>query len=162
MKKKFLLSLFIVLSLFLVVGCGTKKDSESKDEKNNVDEVIDKIDNSNKDDDTSSTSDDLELYSDDKQIVFANQNVKMVFTYEGDTITGYYEYIEYPSRDLAKKAYEALKYANDKDEDGNTIKNYSLKGAYLVVEYEESEFEGTTLEDIKTAYSFLEEVQKNN
>ena len=164
MKRKFLFSLLVVLSLFLVVGCGSKKDSETKPKSNNTDEVIDKIDqsNNNSNNDDSSALENINLYSDDKQIVFANQNVKMVFTYEGDTITGYYEYIDYQDKSLANQALAALKYADDKDEDDNTIKDYYVKGTYLVIEYKESEFEGTTLEDIKRTYSYLEEIQKNN
>ena len=149
MKKKILLSLLVVLSLFLVVGCGSKK-TESKDSTSNKGNDV--VDNNKENE-----ADDIKLYSDDTKIVFDSGEGKIVFYYEGDKITAHHVYINYGSASLAQTAYASVKL---EEEEG--IKKAYVKGSYLVVEYEDSEFENLTLDDVKTAYSYLEQVQKNN
>ena len=156
MKRKILFSLLVVLSLFLVVGCGSKNTTAENATSSNKDNDV--VDN-NKDTDTNKDDDNIniDLYSDDTKIVFASGEGKLVFYYEGDKITAYHAYIDYGSASLAQTAYTALN-ANEED----NIKKAYVKGHYLVVEYEDSEFEGLSLEDIRKSYSFLEEVQKKN
>ena len=80
----------------------------------------------------------------------------LVFYYSGNDITKYEAYINYGDSQTAKFALSLLDEAEE-----NIINKYT-KGKYLVVEYAESEFDGLTLDDIKTTYSYLKEVSKSN
>ena len=67
MKKKLLLIIFVVGTLFLVTGCGNKKVDDINYESNNTSGTGEVKEN-----DDSSAYDDFELYSDNTKIVFAN------------------------------------------------------------------------------------------
>ena len=156
MKRYILFGLSFLLSLFLIVGCGNKVDN-SNVTNNNLDNTSNNITDNN--DRTSSTSKDeeIELYSDDTKIVFANAGGRIVYYYEGDTITGYRVYLDYGDNATAKFALANLDWQEDE-----TIKNAFAEGKYVVVEYSESEYENQTVTDVRALYSYLEEIQKNN
>ena len=106
--------------------------------------------------DTSDNSelDEIELYSDGTKIVFGNGNSKLVYYYSGDEITKYEAYLDYGTAAAAQYAYSIF----EKDD---SIKNAYVKGKYLVVEYDESLYENLTVSEVRTLYSYLEEVQNN-
>jgi len=149
MKKKLLLIIFVVGTLFLVTGCGNKKVDDINYESNNTNGTGEVKEN-----DDSSAYDDFELYSDNTKIVFANGSGKIVFYYSGNEITAHHVYFDYNNNAAAKLALQYL----EKDE---SIDKAYVKGRYLIVEYNKSEYENMTLEDVKTAYSYLEELKKN-
>ncbi len=145
MKKKALLLLFLVCSILLISGCGnTKKEntSNSQDSKESSASEEGKID----------------LYSDNTKIVFANGTNKLVFYYSGNKITAYHAYYDYSDTTTATAALAAFKSAHEEDD---SVKKIYTKGNYIVVEFAESEYEDMTVSELKTAYSYLEEVQKN-
>ena len=145
MKKKYILGLLVIISLFMVTACGSEK------EKN--DDIIDN--GSEEKENDSNEYDDLELYSDDTKLVFARGGGKVVFYYSGNKITGETAYFDYQNNAAAKIALNAL----EKDE--NIDKTY-VQGKYLVVEYNENEYGSLTLEDVKLTYAYLEEIKKGN
>ena len=146
MKKKYLLGLLIVVSLFMVTACGKEKDNEE-----NNGEDIGSITN----EDDNNEYEDLELYSDDTKLVFARADGKVVFYYSGNEITGETAYFNYQSNALAKIALNTL-------EKNENIANTYVQGKYLVVEYNENQYGTLTLEDVKLTYSYLEELKKDN
>ncbi len=149
MKNKLLLIIISIFMLFLVTGCGNESnDLEDNNESDNTNEVDNNQSSSNDDDK-------IDLYSDNTKIVFANGGGKLVYYYSGEKITGYSAYLDYGDSATAKLALSV----SEKDE---TIKNMYTQGRYLVVEYNESQFEDTTVSEIKALYSYLEQVQKSN
>ena len=148
MKKKYLLGLLIVVSLFIVTACGSKTEEDNEENTNNINNV---------EDSENEEYEDIELYSDDTKLVFARGDGKVVFYYSGNEITGETAYFNYQTNAAAKIALDVLN--NDKDD--NIDKAY-VQGKYLVVEYNENEYGTLTLEDVKLTYSYIEELQKGN
>ena len=148
MKKKYLLGLLVIISLFMVTACGgSEKDLD--------DDIVN--DNSGEKQNENNEYDDLELYSDDTKLVFARGDGKVVFYYKGNEITGETAYFNYQSNALAKIALNAL----NNEEDDNIAKAY-IQGKYLVVEYNENEYGTLTLDEVKLTYAYLEELKKGN
>ena len=146
MKKKYILGLLVIISLFMVSACGNKEKLD--------DEIIN---DSNEKENLEEEYADLELYSDDTKIVFARGQEKVVFYYKGDTITGEHAYFDYQSKALAQLALTAL----NSNENENIARAY-VNGKYLVIEYNENEYGNLTLEEVKLTYSYLEEVKKSD
>lgn len=146
MKKKYVLGLLVIISLFMVTACGNKEK---------LDEDIQ--DNHSEEENIEEEYADLELYSDDTKIVFARGQEKVVFFYKGNSIIGEHAYFDYQTNSLANIA---LKFLNS-SENENIAKAY-VNGKYLVIEYNENEYGSLTLEDVKLTYSYLEEVKKSN
>ncbi len=144
MKKRLFLCLVLVM-LVLATGCGNKKVIiDDKDEKT-----------TNSSSSTTTTDSEIELYSDDTKIVFKNGNNKVVFYYKGDKITAYHAYLDYGTKANAELVLKALD--NEADD---SIKKAYVKGRYVVVEYKEEEYENLTVSEVRTVYSYLEEIKK--
>ena len=111
---------------------------------------------STNDDVANNTSNDLQLYSDNTKIVFANGQAKLVYYYSGEKITAYHAYMDYENAAIANYALSLI------EKDDTTIKKAYTKGKYLIIEYAESEYENTTLSEVKALYSYLEQIQKSN
>lgn len=73
-----------------------------------------------------------------------------VYTYSGDTITGAFTYAEFANESTAKTALEEYK---NTDQDG--VKNISTNGKYVVIEMDESSYEGMTASELKTYIDFM-------
>lgn len=148
MKKKLLLCLFIITMFFIMTGCVNKSVEVSNSTEN---------DNSNEEEKNTSSDldDEIELYSDSSKIVFQNGNAKLVYYYSGDKITKYESYLDYQSSTAAKYALSIL------EKDGDIKKAYT-DGRYLIIEYDESVYEDLTTTDVRTVYSYLKEVKKDN
>ena len=143
--------LLIVMLMVLLTGCGTKTEEDIVNEvtNTNVNEVTNN-DNQN--------NDKVELYSDSTKIVFKHSsNSSLVFYYSGDQITGYEAYLDYEDATTAAVAVSIIQ--NDTEHYPNTKRVYQ-KGQYVVVEYNEDEYSGYTLEDVKKTYAALEILQK--
>ena len=103
--------------------------------------------------------DNLELYSDDTKIVFNfNDIYQIVYYYSGNEITGLEWYYNYEDRTTASYAIASIKAGlNDTD-----VESVTQNGKYVVVKFKESEYEGLTLEQVKTTFAYLEEIKKNS
>lgn len=148
MKKKILASLLAVAICIALTGCVNKKnnnDNNNQSEQGVNEENIDA---------------EIKLYSDDKTIVFDFLGAyKMVFYYSGDKITGhelFYDFGDSATASIGKASIEA----NLTDEDN--VESVKQNGRYIIVKYKEIEFRNMTVEEIKTIYSYLKEIQKSN
>ena len=138
---------FVVIATIICIGltgCENKngKDTESNSETQPIVEI-----------------NEIELFSDDKKIVYKDGEEFLSYIYSGDTIVGYSRYKDCGD---AKKANEELKTAEEQktaEKDEKIIKIYTT-GKYLVIDYARSEFEGKTVDDIKNINAGLEEVKK--
>ena len=70
-----------------------------------------------------------------------------VFNHSGSEITSTFVYCEYKDEEAAKTAFESYK-----DIKVERIKDVSLKNKYIAIEYTEEEWEGFTIDDIKSMY----------
>ena len=157
--KKYLGGIFaIIICLLVVTGCGKSKVEKNFTEiYNNLERESEESFNETENDSTGTTeTDDIKLYSDNSKIVFKTEQGMMVYYYSGEKITKYEVYLDYNDAATAKFALSVL----DDEEDG--IKKKYTKGKYLVIEYDESEYDTLTLTEVKTMYSYLEEIKKNN
>ena len=156
--KKYLGGIFaIIICLLVVTGCGKSKVEKNFTEiYNNLERESEESFNETENDSTGTTeTDDIKLYSDNSKIVFKTEQGMMVYYYSGEKITKYEVYLDYNDAATAKFALSVLD-----DEEG--IKKKYTKGKYLVIEYDESEYDTLTLTEVKTMYSYLEEIKKNN
>lgn len=149
--KKYLLTLMAFALMFTLTACGNGESSKNNENNNNVEEKNGEGE-TNK---ASSTTDDFEFYSDNTKLVFQSGNSKLIYYYTGDTVTAYHAYIDYENAATANYALTLLQ--KDKDE---TIDKMYTKGRYVVVEYNKSEYEDMSVNDIRTAYSYLTELKK--
>lgn len=166
--KKYLGRIFaIIICLLVVTGCGKSKVEKNFTEiYNNLEKESEESFNETENESTETTSqstgvtstktDDIKLYSDNSKIVFKTGQGMMVYYYSGEKITKYEAYLDYNDESTAKFALSLL----DDEEEG--IKKKYTKGKYLVIEYDESEYDTLTLSEVKTMYSYLEEIKKNN
>ena len=150
MKKKILIGFLTVVMCFALVGCGKSEvnDPDLNDDINNNEKGA----NNNE----TGTEEEIKLYSDDTKIVFANGQAKLVYYYSGEKITAYHAYMDYENNVTANYALSII------DKNDTTIKKAYTKGKYLIIEYAESEYEDTTLSEVKALYSYLEQIQKSN
>ena len=144
----------IMAIAFLLTGCGNANQVNNKEVVSNTNENQVVENNSNQE------TDKIELYSDDHKIVFKQVTGSyLVFYYEGNQITGYETYLDYEDSTTASVAVDIIK--ND-HENYQNVKSVSQKGQYVVVEYNENEYSAYSLDDVKSTYSLLEQVQKNS
>ena len=148
MKKRLINFITITLCILLITGCGLQNDAEEDIETTNNNTAEEAETN------TSTESEKIELYSDNTKIVFKNASGSLVFYYSGEKITKYEAYLDYQTPALAQYALSVI------EKDNSTIKNAYVKGRYVVVEYNESEYENMTVSEVRTLYSYLEESQK--
>ena len=145
MKRKIFICLLVFTLCFMMVGCG--KTVEEIDDTNDVQD----------NDVTTETleEDDVKLYSDNTKYVFEYANTKYVFYYSGDKITAYQTYVNYESASTARAVRTALK-----KEDYPGLKNVSIKGKYLIFDWDESTYEDMSASDLKTVYSYMKELKE--
>ena len=138
MEKIIFFVLIATIICMVLTGCENKndKETESNDETQTIVEI-----------------NEIELFSDDKKIVYKDGEEFLSYLYSGDTIVGYSRYKDCGD---ANKANEELKTA---EENEKIIKIYTT-GKYLVTDYAKSEFEGKTVNDIRSINAELEEVKK--
>lgn len=155
MKKKIISILCLVLVCTTLTGCGLK--SKIKEYvKSELEEEVEKVEDQVNDNDNSETEDEIKLYSDNTKYVFELGNIKHVFYYKGDKITGQHTYIDYNDNDTAKMAEKMLNF-----DDLENVEKHYVKGKYLVIEYNKNAYENLTVQDVKEAYSYMEEVTKS-
>lgn len=81
----------------------------------------------------------------------------LVYTYEGDTVTGLKSYYQYADATSAKAAYDAIKETIT--EEGDQIE---LNGKYVIVAAREDVYKDTTASDVKQQIEFMETLKNMN
>lgn len=149
MKKKLLVGLFTIIICFALVGCG--KEEVLNNEGGTTGE--NELQNNN-------SEENINLYSDDNKIVFNYMDVYYITYYhEGEQITGLEYVYKYDNSETAKIAKTMLDstYAED-----SNVKDLVVKGKYIIITFNEEAYKDETLEDVKTTYSYLEQIYNNN
>jgi secreted protein with Ig-like and vWFA domain len=82
-------------------------------------------------------------------------NTYLVYTHDGDIVTGLKTYFKYADQETAKNTFEVAK-------DQPELKNASLNGQYIVVTADESQYKGLTVSDIKQQTEALHLFQNTN
>jgi len=77
-----------------------------------------------------------------------------VYYYKGDEITSLENYYEYENNDAAKAAYDFVV-----ENGGDSYKEASVNGKYIVVVADESSYANTTAEDVKNQIEFIESLK---
>ena len=150
--KKILLTLLALFLSFSLTACGSDEEKEENKGGEKTSEVeTDEGENNNSVEDVAEK---IKLYSDDTKMVFKNGNTQLVYYYSGDKITAYHAYIDYETAALANLALSTI------EENDTAIAKAYTNGRYLVVEYAESEYENTTVKEIRALYSYLEQIQE--
>lgn len=85
---------------------------------------------------------------------YAPENSYLVYNYSGNEITGFKAYYKYSTAEAAKKAYDF--YFNDGD---NNYKTVELKGNYVVITANESDYKSLTAEDVKQQIEYMNSVE---
>lgn len=80
----------------------------------------------------------------------------LVYTYEGDKITGLKSYYEYKDADAAKAALEAMKAT------GEDLGEVELNGKYIIMIASEEEYKDLTASDVEQQVKFMEMLKNMN
>ena len=158
MKKllKSLLGVFCVCVLLVgLTECGNAENEEENNDINNQGEP-------NAESDPEDVVDEVKLYSDDTKIVYNYSNIYyIVYYHDGTNITGLEFVYNYPDRETAAIALTTLKTTYE-DSANENVESITQEGKQITIKFNEEEYKDDTLEEIKSTYSFLEEVQNNN
>ena len=95
-----------------------------------------------------------EIASDDGE--YAPEKMHMVYTYDGDTITGLKSYYVYADAATAQKAFNALK------DSGENMSKYELNGKYIIETASEEDYKDITVSDVKQQIEFMEMLRNMN
>ncbi len=121
-------------------------NNDQADDKNNSEEVV-----------INGEGSDPILVSDDTKLAFkigATQIV--VYYYEGETITKKEAYIDYKTEDEAKKVAAQYNDGTKSLSDIGNVKSATSQGKYVVMTYNESEYDYLTFSKIKNIYGRYE------
>lgn len=144
--KKILFCLLICLVSFTLTGCGDKEKTNESDVNDTNNNDVSDID--------------VDLYSDDTKLVFDFNNIyKIVYYYEGSSITGLEYYYNYEDVATAKYAISMIK---SQYEELDTVESVKQNGKYIVIKFKEEEFNDTTVEEVKQTYSYLKQIYESN
>ena len=101
-------------------------------------------------------SDESALNEDDEAAVYMPIRTHLVYTYEGDTVTGLKSYSEYADAAAAQKAYDYMV------EIGEDLNDAVVEGKYIVMTAPAEQYEGLTASDVKQQIEFMEALQNMN
>ena len=93
----------------------------------------------------------------DEEDEYAPLKTHLVYTYEGDAITGMKTYYVYADNASAQKAYDALKEAVG--EEANTME---LNGKYIIIAADEESYKDLKASDVKQQIEFMESLKNMN
>ncbi len=88
--------------------------------------------------------------------IFGEIKTHTVANVKDDTITGMSIYYEFESADKAKEKFDEINSAYRED-DEEIVKNVSINGKYIIIEYTESEYDDMSASDFKAWIDFYEE-----
>ncbi len=152
MSKKIMLGIVSIMMCFLIAGCGNKATNDLK----NVVEKENKETN-----EESSEEPSIKLYSTDNKLVYNMSDLYFIvidFDNSGNA-TGFKWIYDYGDTATAASMVAAIR-ANM--EEATDIKSVSQDGKYIIVDYNESAYEGLTYETTKTAFSMYEQIEEQN
>ena len=133
--KKFIL---IIICLMLI-GCGKQENIPVENKTDNNEELI-------------------KITSDDKKLVYFDEEKYLVFSYVNNEITGYKLYLDYKTIDGAKNTLDIIKvnYSNDKD-----ISSVNREAQFIVVTYKDDYVKKnyTSVDELKKSLSELKEIK---
>ena len=163
--KKFLAMLLALVMVLSLAACGNKTDAV--DDRNDTPAVVDN-DNSSKEQQDNEDKDDIEDKDDadsednvdidvnvkdnGNKIEWQIGNITYIYTHDGEKVTGYEARMDMGDVDSAKAVIAAYKLNAEEDD---TIDDISRDGQYIVIKYNESGFEYTSYEDLKSASDML-------
>lgn len=155
--KKILEKLFAILLISIIsvslTGCGQKNNDDAIDEKENNKQNSEEKNNKNETDE-----EEVSLYSDDTKIVFNAGGVYyLVYYHDGENITGLDYVYSYPDVDTAKFTETMLKASYDGN---NSVNSVERKGKQIKISFNETGYQGLTVEEVKANYSMYEEIHK--
>ena len=78
----------------------------------------------------------------------------LVYTYEGDKVTGMKSYYVYADANAAKTAFDKMKEAG-----GEEAKGIELNGKYIIITAEEEVYKDLTASDVKQQIEFMESLK---
>ena len=101
----------------------------------------------------------IEADASDESDQYAPLKTHLVYTYDGDKVTGMKTYYVYGDNDSAKKAFDALKDAINNEEEA---KSMELNGKYIIITASEESYKDLTASDVKQQIEFMEKLQNMN
>ena len=175
--KKLLLFISIVACISLV-GCGkeeskqnveenkesvetqAKVEEKSSEESMSTDELVDELKDLAPDQYESAKEavENVEVKSNNSTISFMIADTsEAIYYHDGEKITGYEIHIKYDTSEEANLA----KTSYDLGEEDEGIESVTVKGNTLIVKYNPSSYEDTSLEEIKQTASLINSLQNN-
>ena len=82
----------------------------------------------------------------------------LVYTYEGDTVTGLKSYYEYADAASAKTAYDAMKKAAEESE-SSELDQMEVNGKYIIITASQDVYQDMTASDVKQQIEFMESLK---
>lgn len=158
-SKKLLAILLVCVVSISLTGCGSNI-------KNELDNIVDQFENDNNQDEenkgnenNSNKDDSMKLYSDDTKLVFNMEDLYyIVFYHNGNEVTGLEYIYDYPDIETVKFFEKTVKASYEADD---SVEKVEVKGKQLRIKFKKSVYDGQTVESIKQAYSYLEEMKGN-
>lgn len=85
----------------------------------------------------------------------SSSHTRIVYTFDGDKVTGLKTYFEFPDNESAAAALESYKSQPE-------FKNVEQSGKYIIVTSDASSFEGLTADDVRQQAAAIEQMQSAN
>lgn len=95
----------------------------------------------------------IEAEESDEEDEYAPLKTHLVYTYDGDTVTGMKTYYVYADNASAKKSFDALKAELEGEEEASSIE---LSGKYIIITSDEESYKDLTASDVKQQIEFME------
>ena len=96
----------------------------------------------------------IEADESDSEDQYAPLKTHLVYTYNGDTVTGMKTYYVYGDGNSAKNAFDALK-----KELGDEANKMELNGKYIIITAEEDSYKDLKASEVKEQIEFMEKLQ---
>jgi len=123
----------------MLVGCGKEEEKIVENKPEVLEETI-------------------TIKSDDKKVVYQDDDKYKVFDYKDNLITGYKIYIDYKTIDSAKNTLDIIKvnYSNDID-----VSSVTRNAQFIVITYNDKYVKEnyTTIDDLKKSLNDLKEIK---
>ena len=131
--------IILVIVCLMLIGCGKQDEKPVENISNNTEELI-------------------KITSDDKKIVYLDEDKYLVFSYVDNNITGYKIYLDYKSIDSAINTLDIVKvnYSNNVD-----ILSVTREAQFIVVTYKDEYVKKnyTSVDELKKSLSELKEIK---
>lgn len=168
MKKIWMMLLALTMMLSLAACGASGKENETKEQQNG--EVISGSEEKVTEADTTAGSEEnttaaaeedyqFDVKEDDHTVVITANALIMVFTHDGEKVTGYTAYTDLGTAESAKtRAREIQDAPAIWEQEG--IKSVTSKGKYVIIEYTEKAFSVTSYEELHALAEQYKELEK--